>query len=644
MLHSAGHALSLLSVASRSAEAAAALWQEAENTVTREVLSKLEKLRADFGEGDATAMEDEGGRIGLGGTVGGSGGGKEDSASAPSAFPSSVACLSKAALCGAVSAPLAHFWESDPGPRGLRAAARSSDEACRSASEIVRATTEPALEAACYFVGELQRVAESSSGGGGEGSRRRWGGALGLEPREAAEAARRARDASAAAAAARAAVAEGVASSRALFLWLMASAARATTTAAGVGGEGEDDEGGGAAPADEAERAAAARAAARTTSAVLPRGDPLAATRALSGSVAVNPRLAAAVALGRGGGGGPSAGGEEGGEAGGGGVEARARASCDPLSHPGIPAAVLDALGRRSWPPAGKGTMRSLALAASSAVEGLLVAVRERLSAEMAPAVEGSAGRALALGRAERRAQVCLVAGSDGSSPAVRVAAAFIAPGGSAAVAARAVAVAGSGSGSGTRPVLAVEVAAVAPVVGSGGGAGEGGGRRGDSPVPRVVGVGLYRGHALALLSDGGEGAATLALVTADELPFSSPSSKNVDAVEKEKSFAARCRLVSSSSSSSSSDASAAPPLAVSASRGVACALTAGGLRATVFDLEDDDDEEEEEEGGVGEEDEGGAKSSDDEGNGHRRHRQHHDSDDSSSLSDGSSGGGMSSE
>ena len=176
VLHCAGHALSLLSVAARSAGAAAAHWSEAEGTVRREVLSKLEKLQADFGEGEeegggaaaARTMEEEGG-IGLGGRIGGSSGGgggrnatnnKENS---PDFFSSSVACLSKAALCGAVSAPLAHFWESDPGPRGLRAAARAADSACLAASGIVLRTTEPALEAACYYVGELQRVAESSS-------------------------------------------------------------------------------------------------------------------------------------------------------------------------------------------------------------------------------------------------------------------------------------------------------------------------------------------------------------------------------------------------------------------------------------------------------------------------------------------------
>jgi len=693
VLHAAGHALSLLSVASRSAEAAAAHWREAEGILEREVLAKLEKLRADFGEGDATEREREGdgnGRIGLGGRIGGSSARESAPPSpAPRDLSSAVACLSKAALCGAVSAPLAHFWESDPGPRGLRAAARSSDAACRAASELVRATTEPALEGACYFVGELQRVAEASglgggssgsgvgggigskhsSGEGGGGAPRRWGSALGLRPREAAEAARRARDAAAAAAAARAAVAEGVASSRALFLWLMSSAARVTTTAAaaaaaaGGGGEGDGEDGGAGAPRDEAGRAAAARAAARAAAAVLPRGDPLAATRALSGSVAVNPRLAAAAALGRGGGGGAAAAAAAAGaderEA-----EALRRASCDPAAHPGVPAAALDALGRRSWPPAGQGTMRNLALAASSAVEGVLAAVCERLSAEMTAGVERAAGSEAALGRGERRGQVCLVAADDdGSSSSVRAAAAFIAPGGGAAVAARAVAAAGGGGSGGgrrgRRPPLVVEVAAVAPiVVGAASAAAEEAGGEGEKHIspPRVVGVGLYRGHALVLLSDGGgkgsggEGgaAATLALVTADELPFS-PQNTTVGVEKKGKGVAAaRCRLVVSSSSFSS-DASAAPPLAVSASRGVACALTAAGTRATVFDLEEDDDDEDEEEGGGAEEgEEGGAKSSDygdddDDGDDHRRH--HHESDDSSSLSDGSSGsGGMSSE
>ena len=198
----------------------------------------------------------------------------------------------------------------------------------------------------------------------------------------------------------------------------------------------------------------------------------------------------------------------------------------------------------------------------------------------------------------------------------------------------------------------------VAPiVVGAASAAAEEAGGEGEKHIspPRVVGVGLYRGHALVLLSDGGgkgsggEGgaAATLALVTADELPFSPPNT--TDGVEKKGKgvAAARCRLVVSSSSFSS-DASAAPPLAVSASRGVACALTAAGTRATVFDLEEDDEDEDEEEGGAEEGEEGGAKSSDygdddDDGDDHRRH--HHESDDSSSLSDGSSGsGGMSSE
>lgn len=666
VLHAAGHALSLLSVASRSAEAAAAHWREAECIVEREVLSKLEKLQADFGEGEgdaATKMENEeggGGRIGLGGAIGGSGGGggsNKENASSPSSSPSghsgARACLSRAALCGAVSAPLAHFWESDPGARGLRAAARSSDTACRSASEIVRATTEPALEAACYFVGEIQRVAESSSSssskGEGEGaSGGRWGGALGLRKPEAAEAARRARDAAAAAAAARAAVAEGVASSRSLFLWLMASAARVTTTtAAAAGAQGEDggeeegvDDGG-----DRA--AAAARAAARAISAVLPRGDPLAATAALSRSVAVNPRLAAAVALGKGGGGG-------GNSAGGKAAAARGRdrreidealsvASCDPLSHPGVPSAVLDALGRRSWPPPGRGTMRSLSLAAARAVEGMLDAVCERLSERMRPGVEGAAGAAAALGRAEKGGQVRLVAAggkSDGAAT-IRAAAAFIAPGGSAAVAARAV----SSSSSRGVAALSVEAAAVAPVVAIVGR--EGGGESAPLPAPRVVGLGLYRGNALVILSDdNGKSGATLALVTADELSFSSSSSVFSSSSDNddgnEKSVSARWRLVSSSS-----DASAAAPLAVSASRGVACALTEGGTRATVFDLEEDDEEEEEDEGGDEGGYTGGAKSSDDdEGGGNGRHHHDSDSDDTSSLSDGSGdgGGGMSSE
>ena len=105
----------------------------------------------------------------------------------------------------------------------------------------MRPTTEPALEGAATLSGSCsawrRRVglgggSSGSGGGGGIGSKhssgegggvspRRWGSALGLRPREAAEAARRARDAAAAAAAARAAVAEGVASSRSLFLWLM---------------------------------------------------------------------------------------------------------------------------------------------------------------------------------------------------------------------------------------------------------------------------------------------------------------------------------------------------------------------------------------------------------------------------------------
>jgi len=695
VLHAAGHALSLLSVASRSAEAAAAHWQEAGSILEKEMLLKLEKLQADFGEGGegdggggATKMEEgerEGnGRIGQGGALIGGSSNKESASSSTSssAFSSPIACLSKAALCGGVSAPLAHFWESDPGPRGLRAAAKAADAACRSTSELVGATTGPALEAACYFVGELQRVAESASSSlssPSSSSSGRWGGALGLGRAEAAEASRRSRDAAAAASAASMAVAAGVASSRSLFMWLMASAARVTTTAASAtaaaAAAGDDgDERGGEAEEGSNAAAATARAAARTISAVLPRGDPLAATAALSKSVAVNPRLAAAVALGTGGTKKKKTAAEEEEKE----KEALAVASCDPLCHPGVPSAVLDALGRRSWPPAGHGTMRGLARAAASAVEGMLAAVCWRLSAEMEREMmtggggeEAAAGEA-PLGLGARGAQVCLVAGNgnvsgskddDDTSNVVRAAAAFIAPGGSAAVAVRAVGERTRGSGGTKQRPLSVEVAAVAPVVVGGGETGEQ-----DSPLPPplpapVVGVGLYKGHALALLSGksggngggGGMATTTLALVTADELSFAPPcSSSDFANAENEKSVTARCRLLFSSSTSSSSPSSdtslASPLLAVSASRGVACALTAGGLRAIVLDLEEDDDEEEEEEEEEdveGEKEKGAAKSSDDDDddeNGQRHHHHNYDSDDTSSLSGGSDDGGMSSE
>ena len=123
VLHAAGHALSLLSVASRSAEAAAAHWREAEGILEREVLAKLEKLRADFGEGrrDGKGAERETETEGSGsegGSAAAAPGKAPPAPPRPSDLSSAVACLSKAALCGAVSAPLAHFWESDPGPAG----------------------------------------------------------------------------------------------------------------------------------------------------------------------------------------------------------------------------------------------------------------------------------------------------------------------------------------------------------------------------------------------------------------------------------------------------------------------------------------------------------------------------------------------
>ena len=90
-------------------------------------------------------------------------------------------------------------------------------------------------------------------------------------------------------------------------------------------------------------------------------------------------------------------------------------------------------------------------------------------------------------------------------------------------------------------------------------------------PASRAIDVGVYRGGDVALLLDDGE-TATLTVVATDD------------------DTTTRSRAIPGGDP--------APPLTLSAPRGVAAVVTAGGARVTLLDLEDEDGGEEGEQGG----------------------------------------------